>query len=164
MTITRAAIVCNKNLTDNGKSYADSLAERIADGVEATVCRGVSRKEISQRMGYESDTSLSKWSNGDATPGPENLGKLAKATGLSLDWLIAERGPMFAPTGEEAVRLEIIGKIADSTLDDEAVRRMVEAVSAPTEYAAPDRSRASHSSRRKHELGRSEKRRREGEG
>lgn len=126
MMIPHKTAVRNKKVPVNGKTYAKGLAGRVADGVEVCVCRGLTRAEISRRMGYKSDTSLSKWANGDATPGPENLAKLATATGLSLDWLLAERGPMFASDGAEGTRLQVIGEISKTGTIDPATLRAIQ--------------------------------------
>ena len=128
MTLPRTAMITpldsvrNNIVSENGNAYKDELARRIAEGVDACVARGMSREDISREMGYRTKGSLSKWATGAQTPESENLGKLAMATGLSLDWLIAERGPMFAPAGEESVRLTVIGRVVNGDIPDQVVR------------------------------------------
>lgn len=121
-TITGPSSVRNNFLSVDGQSYDEKLADRIKRGVEKCVCRGQTREGISEAMGYESTSSLSKWEKGHATPGAENLGKLSKATGLALNWLVTGRGPMFAQTEADAVRLEVIGRVVDGEIDEETVR------------------------------------------
>lgn len=129
-TITPHTAGRNKKMSasrkEEAEAYAKDLADRIAQGVEACLGRGMTREGISSAMNYPSISSLSKWCSGSVSPGPANLAKLAKATGLSLDWLIMERGPMFAPTKGDSRRLEVIEAIASRRVPDEVVKELVD--------------------------------------
>lgn len=129
--ITGSIATCNRDLAVDDKKYSEGLAERIEVGLDECKRRGLSRSQIAKRMGYADASVLSKWIS-EQTPEAKNLRKLALATGLSLDWLVAERGPMFPPGGTDAVRLQVIGKIADGKLDAVALKKIAELDDEPT--------------------------------
>jgi len=129
-TITRPVSDRNNKSSDGGQieraEWRKSLQRRIIQGIDACEGRGMTRDGIGAAMGYQSADTLSKWYNGHASPDAANLGKLGHATGLSLDWLVLERGPMFAPTGMDALRLQVIEAIASGAVPDRVVEDLVD--------------------------------------
>ena len=115
-------------------TYKDKLARRIALGLDEC---DKSRAEIAEALGYKHAGSLSKWATGETTPGPENLARLALATGLSLDWVLAERGTMFPPSDLDPLKLQVIGKIVDEKIDEATLRHFLDR--APSVKVGEDR-------------------------
>lgn len=107
--------------------WEDELAGRIEKGL--LLCkakRGLDRAEISSRLGFETESSLSKWAKGQATPGPENIAKLCDATGLSPAYLLLGREPAFQ--GDRAMQVEVIGMVVDGQVDPTAMKRFAEKI------------------------------------
>ena len=75
---------------------ADTVGQRIR---RARKARNMSQMELAKRVGtvYQ---RVSGWERGEVAPGMASLKRLAEALGVSLDWLIAGKGPMFGPGSE----------------------------------------------------------------
>lgn len=134
--ITAEAAVGNNFMSENGKMWEDELAERIKRGL--LLCqaqRGLDRAEISRRLGFETESSLSKWAKGQATPGPENIAKLCDATGLSPAYLLLGQKPAFQ--GDRDMQVEVIGRVVDGDISAEAVKLFVQAVAERDKDADP---------------------------
>jgi transcriptional regulator with XRE-family HTH domain len=80
--------------------------------------------DIAQAMGYQDPSTLSRWANGGTMPTAENLASLGEATGLSVDWLVSGRGPMFASSVSDPLRLQAISRIVNGGVADDVLRAL----------------------------------------
>lgn len=60
--------------------------------------RGLSQEDVAEKL-YVSRQSVSKWENGAAEPGVDNLKALAKLYGVTLDELVGNDPPPEVPAG-----------------------------------------------------------------
>lgn len=97
------------------------LRDRLVLAIERS---GLTKAEIAGTVGVRPAT-LSAWiaeGDGFSVPAGEQLLQLPEVLGVSGHWLLTGEGPMEPETGLEGLRLQVIGRVADSTLDDEAVK------------------------------------------
>lgn len=104
-----------RNVT-SGRFKSD-LAARISEGLAA--CGP--RIDVAEAMGYKDPSTLSRWANGGTVPTAENLASLGACTGLSIDWLVTGRGPMFASSVSDPVRLQAISRIVNGDISDDVL-------------------------------------------
>jgi transcriptional regulator with XRE-family HTH domain len=78
--------------------------------------------EIAQAADVPPD-QLSRWKGGNVMPEIESVIRLVRALGVSGHWLLTGEGPMDR-VGDEALRLQVIGRVANGTLDDAAVKAL----------------------------------------
>lgn len=142
-TLSAPMAARNHSVSDQGnderEEWRKSLQERIIRGLDACAAKGMTRDGIGADMGYQSAQPggiLSKWYTGRVTPDAQSIAKLARATGLSADWLLVERGPMFAPEIVDALRLELIEAIASRRVPDSVVRELVDPTPSPGDNGA----------------------------
>lgn len=81
--------------------------------------------EIATAAGVQED-QLSRWKNGKATPELASVVALLGVLHISGHWLLTGEGGMVPePDAEsQALRLDVIGRIAAGTLDDDAIRHL----------------------------------------
>lgn len=72
------------------------------------------QKALAQAMGVR-EATVSGWFNG-VWPSEESMRALVGALGVSAHWLVMDEGPMRPSDGDEGVRLQVIGKIADGKI------------------------------------------------
>lgn len=61
---------------------------------------GLSQEQLADRLGI-SRQAVSKWETGEAMPDATKLAPLAKALGVSVDWLLTEDDEQFSPPRED---------------------------------------------------------------
>lgn len=61
---------------------------------------GLSQEQLADRLGV-SRQAVSKWETGEAMPDATKLAPLAKALGVSVDWLLSEDDEQFSPPRED---------------------------------------------------------------
>lgn len=69
--------------------------------------KNLSQDALAEQL-FISRQSISKWENGDATPDLENLIKLAKVLGVTLDELVLGEKRNSHPEGEEVDNLHLL--------------------------------------------------------
>lgn len=98
------------------------LAERIRKCAEISE----SGDALSRKTGIPRNT-LESYLTGKSEPKASRLVAIADAAGVSLDWLVAERGPMFVSQAEAP---NAQAPTAASEIDSKLYGRVIEAVSA----------------------------------
>lgn len=81
-------VLCEDNLTKYGLDYLTMKSDRIRDTRK-------SKKLTQQRLGDlvgVTKTTISQWEKGDYSPSGQNLYNLAKALGVSAEWLLSGKG------------------------------------------------------------------------
>jgi len=81
-------------MRDKGKS-TDTIGQRIR---RARLLRGMTQSGLAAELGTVAQR-VSEWERGFVAPSEPSLRALARALGVSLDWLIANSGPMDGPAG-----------------------------------------------------------------
>lgn len=78
-----------------GLTVKDPNRQAFAERVAFLVDREKNTSRFARKVGV-SEGVVRKWRNGESDPSREHVVAIADAYGLSLDWLAAGRGPMFA--------------------------------------------------------------------
>ena len=95
--------------------------------VEAIDSCGRQQAQIARDTGAD-PARVSRWANPDPkqgeVPGWKYLPRLPGALGVSGHWLLTNEGPMRRPHGEEALHLQVIGRIVDGEIDAGTLRAL----------------------------------------
>jgi transcriptional regulator with XRE-family HTH domain len=86
---------------------------------------GRDQKEL-EGLATIGEGQLSRWKRG-VTPQMDGLARLLGVLGVSGHWLLTGEGSPELPTGDEAVRLRVIGRIVNGEVD----ARLLEATDRP---------------------------------
>ena len=116
----------------------DTVGDRIR---RARKARHMSQMELAKKLGtvYQ---RVSGWERGEVAPGMASLKGLAEALGVSLDWLIAGKGPMFgpgqAPSSFTPLLVPVYGSVPGGPPYDPGDPGVVDTMAVSPEYANRD--------------------------
>jgi len=99
-----------------------AFRDRLKQAVEACP---LEKREIAKRVGLSRPGTLSTWLVGGpdfAMPRGQQLLRLPGVLGVSGHWLLTGEGPMRG--GEDGLRLQVIRRIVDGTIDDDTAHQL----------------------------------------